>query len=583
MSPSQAQTIFEDTRRRLGRAPDATRLLQYLIEIQQRYHFIPPSAIDCLQQTLKLTRANIESVIAFYAFLDAERAYRHRIFFSNNIIDRWAGSASLMARLKTALADEDVSIELTACTGLSDQAPALLIDGWAIGRLDQHRIDKIAALIQSQTPLTEWPGDLFQIDDFIRRRDRQLQLASDRGDALKQAFKLGSAGCLQQIRDAGLRGRGGAGFATAAKWTFCRDAKPRERYIVCNADEGEPGTFKDRMLLRHYADAVIEGMTIAAFCVSASRGFIYLRGEYRFLLQHLQAALKRRREEGLLGKHILGQRGFDFDIDIHLGAGAYICGEESALIESLEGKRGIPRIRPPFPVTHGYRGKPTVVNNVETFWSVERILQKGAEWFSAIGVEQSRGSRLLSISGDCEAPGIYEYPFGVSLTQILQDCGAKNAQAVQMAGAAGNTVFAGDFDRCLSFEDLATGGSFMVVGAQRKLLDMLQNFAWFFRHESCGFCTPCRVGNQLLVDVLARFNHGVATRHDLRQLSDIARLMRQTSFCGLGVSAPTALLDVLAQAPQVFENAMASQSDNPQFDVAAATQDYRAIIEKEPV
>ncbi len=582
MSPEQAQTIFEDTRQRFAGAADDTRLLQYLVDIQHRYHFIPPPAIEALQQILHLTRAQIESVIDFYSFLHSDQAIRYRILFSNNITDRWAGSAAMMQRLTVALHGcEDAGIALTACSGLCDQGPSMLINGRAIGRLTPSRIDDIAALILSGVELEDWPESLFMIDNVIQRSDRQLALSCQPAAALRRAIELGPDLILQTLNESGLRGRGGAGFATATKWSLCRQASADQRFIVCNADEGEPGTFKDRLLLAQYADSVIEGMTIAALTVSARRGFIYLRGEYRFLLEPLQADLQRRREQGLLGSAILGQAGFDFDIEIHLGAGAYICGEESALIESLEGKRGIPRIRPPFPVTHGYLGQPTIVNNVETLFSVERILQKGAKWFSEIGTEQSRSSRLISISGDCEEPGVYEYPFGVSLRQIVQDCGGSDAQAVQMAGAAGTTVLARDFDRCLSFEDLATGGSFMVIGKQRSLLDMLQNFAWFFRHESCGFCTPCRIGNHLLPELLQRFAEAQATGHDLRQLKDIAETMHRSSFCGLGSSAPTALSDALEQSPEIFTAGMASSSDNPAFDLSAATREYRTITETE--
>ncbi|MCK4709378.1 MAG: NADP oxidoreductase, partial [Gammaproteobacteria bacterium] len=339
----------------------------------------------------------------------------------------------------------------------------------------------------------------------------------------------------------GLRGRGGAGFETAKKWRYCRESKDAERYVVCNADEGEPGTFKDRILLTSSAHSVIEGMTVCAYVIGAQKGFIYLRGEYLYLLEHLKEVLIQRRQSGLLGQQIKGKKNFNFDIEIHLGAGAYICGEESALIESLEGKRGIPRIRPPFPVNEGYKNKPTVVNNVETFWSVSRILLKGADWFKQAGTEESTGTRLLSISGDCARPGIYEYPFGITLNKILTDCGGSEAQAVQMAGAAGTMVLAKDFDRKMSFEDLSTGGSFMVIGPQRNLMDVLQNFADFFKHESCGFCTPCRVGTVQIADIIQRFSKGQGCHADIAHLQEVSKLMMISSFCGLGCSAPTSI------------------------------------------
>jgi len=346
---------------------------------------------------------------------------------------------------------------------------------------------------------------------------------------------------------------------------------------VCNADEGEPGTFKDRVLLSTDAHSVIEGMTICAAVIGATKGLIYLRGEYLYLVDKLNEVLQKRRTEGLLGQNILGQQGFNFDIEIHLGAGAYICGEESALLESLEGKRGIPRVRPPFPVVEGYKNKPTVVNNVETFWSVSRIIENGSDWFTQQGTPQSTGTRLLSISGDCERPGIYEYPFGVSLTEILQDCGGSDAQAVQMAGAAGTTVLPIDFDRTMSCEDLSTGGSFMVLGPQRNLMDLLENFAEFFKHESCGFCTPCRVGTTVVADVIHRFKNGQGCEQDLKQLREVCGLMNISCFCGLGCSVPTVFLDALNQNSQMFKDLMKTDSSTPCFNLEESVSEFKQI------
>jgi [NiFe] hydrogenase diaphorase moiety large subunit len=246
------------------------------------------------------------------------------------------------------------------------------------------------------------------------------------------------------------------------------------------------------------ADVVFEGMTLAAWAVGARQGFIYLRGEYRYLLEPLREALDLRRAENLLGRGIQGVAGFDFDIEIHLGAGAYVCGEETALLESLEGKRGTPRIRPPFPVTHGYLGRPTVVNNVETLAKTCLIALCGGEAFAATGTAQSTGTKLLSISGDCAHPGIYEYPFGVPIERVLEDCGASDIQAVQVGGAAGITLASYEFHRRIAFEDVPTAGAFMVFDSSRDLFEVARNFVDFFAHESCGFCTPCRVGTALL-------------------------------------------------------------------------------------
>ncbi|MGB5833546.1 MAG: NADH-ubiquinone oxidoreductase-F iron-sulfur binding region domain-containing protein, partial [Thiohalocapsa sp.] len=382
---------------------------------------------------------------------------------------------------------------------------------------------------------------------------------------------------LAEIERAGLRGRGGAGFTTALKWRFCREADNPDKVIVCNADEGEPGTFKDRVLLTSYADLVIKGMTLCAGIVGARTGFLYLRGEYRYLVEHLESVLQRRREQGLLGRAIRGRSGFDFDIQIHLGAGAYICGEESALIESLEGKRGVTRKRPPFPVTEGYLDRPTVVNNVETFLAAARIAEHGGYWFRSEGTDQSAGSKILSVSGDCARPGVYEVPFGTSVAKVLADCGAERTQAVQVSGAAGATLAADEFDRVLAFEDLPTAGSFMVFDQRRDMLDMVRNFADFFVHESCGFCTPCRVGGKLLRDLVEKVAVGQGSRHDLQEMRQIADVMRRASHCGLGHTAPNHVLNTLDKFPDIYASRLASAAYSPAFDLDAALSEARAL------
>ncbi len=263
-----------------------------------------------------------------------------------------------------------------------------------------------------------------------------------------------------------LKGRGGAGFPTGTKWNLAAAAQVHDggaKYVVCNADEGEPGTFKDRVLLLEYADLVFEGMTIAARAIGATKGILYLRGEYVYMRPHLEDVLARRRRDGQLGTDILGTAGFDFDIEIRMGAGAYVCGEETALIESLEGHRGEPRNRPPFPVNTGFLGQPTVVNNVETLASVSAILAKGAAWFKAIGTEKSAGFKLFSVSGDCAAPGVYEFPLGITVAELLEKVGGAGAKAVQIGGASGTCVPATEFGRRIAFEDVATGGSIIVL------------------------------------------------------------------------------------------------------------------------
>ncbi len=576
-------TFINEITAKSGNRPDY--LLQTLYEIQQQYSCISDQAVKLLADKLSLTESYIHGVVGFYSFLHNTPRGTFDILISDSITDHMLGSRELLDSLCQKLGvvpgqprtDGRVSVDTTSCTGMCEQGPAMLVNGWTITRLDPGRIESIAELIEADTPVAQWPQEFFLVEDNIQRSDILLSDDTADGDALRALIAQGDEATLQQIESSGLRGRGGAGFRTGMKWRFCKQADADQHYVVCNADEGEPGTFKDRVLLNSYADKVFEGMTLCAGIIGATKGYLYLRAEYRFLRAPLERVLQKRRDAGLLGTNILGKQGFDFDIEIHMGAGAYICGEESSLIESLEGKRGIPRKRPPFPVTHGYLNKPTVVNNVETFMAAALIAIHGASWFRSVGTEESSGTKLLSISGDCEKPGIYEYPFGASIQHILQDCGASNAQAVQVAGAAGVTLPAEEFERRIAFEDVSTGGSFMVFDQQRDLLDMVRNFAHFFVHESCGFCTPCRVGSSLMKDLVDKVYAGHAGQYDLDEMHDIGALMRASSHCGLGTTAPNPMLDTLNKFPQIYSKRLKHSSYEPAFDLDAALQDARDI------
>ncbi|GJL74493.1 MAG: NADH dehydrogenase [Nitrosomonas sp.] len=480
-----------------------------------------------------------------------------------------------------ARADGRVSVGETSCIGMCDHGASMLINGVPLVGLNVEKIAQITHLVSEHQPLSCWPVEWFQVENNIHKRDVLLNEQIQPGSSLKKALAGDSQLTLDVILHSGLRGRGGAGFDAGKKWRFCREAEGEAHYVVCNADEGEPGTFKDRVLLQSYADALFEGMTICAYVIGARKGFVYLRGEYRYLLNHLQNILKRRYEQSLLGTSILGQTEFSFDIEIVVGAGAYICGEESALIESLEGKPGIPRIRPPFPVTHGYLGQPTVVNNVETLIAAAYIAYHGSDWFKAMGTEQSTGSKILSVSGDCRTPGVYEYTHGVSVQQVLNDCGANNAQAVQIGGPAGALVAKKDFARQISFEDLPTGGSFLVFGAHRNLLSVNQNFARFFAHESCGFCTPCRVGTRLLENSFQKIADGRATRRDIQEIKQLSALVKRYSHCGLGHTAANHILDSLQDFPEVFEEKLVQTPFTPSINLDAALEDARQITRRD--
>jgi [NiFe] hydrogenase diaphorase moiety large subunit len=560
-------------------------LLQILREAQEYFGYINADALSYLSQQLSLPRADIAGVVGFYAFLSDQPQGEYRVLFSDNITDRMLGSVDLMTQFCAQLwveagkVSEDglLSVATTSCTGLCDQGPAMLVNQIAINRLTPERITAIVELIRERVPVSAWPASFFAIEDNIQRKDLLLNGEFQSGSALAALLQRGADATLQEIHASKLRGRGGAGFSTGKKWEFCRDAQGDAHYVVCNADEGEPGTFKDRVLLNRYADQVFEGMTLCARVIGAKLGFLYLRGEYRYLLEQLQTVLQHRRSQNLLGKSILGQEDFDFDIEIHLGAGAYVCGEESALIESLEGKRGTPRNRPPFPVTNGYLNQPTVVNNVETFAAASLIAVKGGEWYASIGTAVSSGTKILSVSGDCARPGVYEYPFGVTVAQVLADCGAQETQAVQVSGASGICLAPAEFNRQIAFEDIPTAGALMVFDQRRDMFEVARNFVHFFAHESCGFCTPCRVGTSLLANMMDKLALGHGSPYDFAEIEKLNGLLQSTSHCGLGHAACNPVLDTIAKFRPAYQKRLIHHDFVPAFDLDHALLQARQM------
>ncbi len=578
------ENLFQDVRQRLNNHYDSEKLLllQVLQLANQKGMQFTTDFFSSLSERLSLPATEIKGIASFYSFLDKPRNTQYDIRISDNITDQFQNNAYVINTLQEKYADNPkVNIATTSCIGMNDQGPAMLVNGYTIPNLGPGTLEHVFSLIDDNIPLTSWPSELFTVADNIQRKDILLNDVSGNGTSLNKLTNAEPDEILSIIQNSGLSGRGGAGFSTASKWRLCKQAETENKHVICNADEGEPGTFKDRVLLNSYANQFIEGMTLCAGIVGASQGYIYLRAEYLFLLPKLNAVLQKRRDDNLLGNNILGKKGFDFDIDIHLGAGAYICGEESALIESLEGKRGIPRNRPPFPVTQGYINQPTIVNNVETFLAAAGIVEHGADWFKNTGTEKSPGTKLLSISGDCKKPGVYEFPFGTSIKDILSACGASDTQAVQVAGAAGHMVAPDEFDHAISFEDYATAGSFMVYDHSRDLFQVIKNFADFFKHESCGFCTPCRVGTSLQSDLVEKLVEGNASSYDINEIKSIAKLMQTTSHCGLGATASTAILDLIEKFPQLLEKRLKHLDYTPAFNLDAALEQSRQITGRE--
>lgn len=549
--------------------PASDTALQVLVLVLHHAGHLNDALLERIRRLCGLALPELRALRSFYSFLDQQVPCRYRILVSTNIIDEYQGAQKSLEYLQQHFRlQPDVVIKPTSCTGFSDLAPGALINGIPITRFTPERARQVAALIDSGHPFAQWPAELFDYQTRVYQKDILLNLALPPGAAITAARQLAPAAVIEGLRLAGLRGRGGAGFPTWQKWSTAAAINAKQKYVVCNADEGEPGTFKDRILLAQHFDAVIEGMLICAHAVGANAGVIYLRGEYAWLRDALQARVEIYRRAGLLTIASAANQHSNFDFQIHLGAGAYVCGEESALLESLEGKRGIPRIRPPFPAQQGYQGAPTVVNNVETFCAVSWIALHSPQAFAALGNPSSTGTKLHSVAGDCAKPGIYELPLGVSVATLLSLCDAKDTFAVQVGGPSGRLLFEDQFNTPIDFSHVSSGGSFMVFSRHRRALDILRNFARFFAHESCGFCTPCRAGTQTIAKILDQIHDGVCPPQAERDLRELADLLRITSHCGLGQTAASALTDVMTHYPQ----ALATPAGLPASAVFLRTQ-----------
>jgi [NiFe] hydrogenase diaphorase moiety large subunit len=582
---------------------DRTRLLDMLLAAQRRLGHVDDPTIDAIAAGLGIPRVEVAEVVSFYSFLTNEPRGRVVIRLCDDVPDRMAGMERVAEGLEEELGirfgqttpDGLFSLEYTSCIGMSDQAPAALFNDVVVPGLGPGTARRMVREIGRQGDVTDLRrllvrdyGDGQNAHDLVRsavknnlRRAGEVVFApAETGAALGKALAMSPAEVIREAKTARLRGRGGAGFPTGMKWEFARAAGDGERWLVANADEGEPGTFKDRVVLTERADLLFEGMTIAGYAIGARHGLLYLRGEYAYLRDYLEHLLAERRARGLLGERLGGREAFGFDIRIQLGAGAYVCGEETALLSSCEGRRGDPRNRPPFPAQHGYLGRPTVVNNVETLCCVPRILERGSGWFASIGSRQSTGTKLLSVSGDCTRRGVFEVPFGTRLREVLEACGADEPKAVQVGGPSGQMVGTADFDRAICFDDLPTGGALVVFGPGRDPLEIAARYLDFFVHESCGYCTPCRVGSTLLRNQLARIRAGHGQAGDLEALERLAGTVRTASRCGLGQSAPNPVLSTLRSFRAAYEALLRSPDAGgrrPDFDLGERLAEAAAL------
>ena len=353
---------------------------------------------------------------------------------------------------------------------------------------------------------------------------------------------------IGEVKVSGLRGRGGAGFPSGLKWELARKASGDKKYVICNADEGEVGTFKDRYIMEGDPFTLVEAMAIAGYAIGSNRGYIYLRGEYHYLIDLLANAISQAKEMGFL-EHL--------DIDIYEGAGGYVCGEESALMDSVEGKRGEVRYRPPFPPTKGLWGKPTIIDNVETLMNIPQIILHGAKWFNQLGTERSKGTKVFSVSGDVKRPGVYELVLGSHLGELVEGLAlAEKVKMVQVGGATGRVIPYEMIDTPLAFETILGAGAITVFDESRDIIDIVFRTMEFLAEESCGKCTPCREGTEVMLEILGRFSHGEGLERDIGILQELSSVMMLSSLCGLGQAAPNPVMDSLQYFRSAYDNRM---------------------------
>jgi [NiFe] hydrogenase diaphorase moiety large subunit len=574
---------------------DKTRLMDILIAIQAEFGYISPEIISHIASDLDMSEIDVEQTISFYHFFSMKPTGKFSIYLNNSAVSNMMGRAEVAASFEKETGikfgevtpDGLIGLIETSCIGMNDQEPAAIINNHIFTRLTSFRVKEIIRDIKEGKKVEDMYsasyGDGSNRDDLIRsvvsNNIRKIGPVLDPnykiGLAIKKIIEMTPEQVISEIKHSNIRGRGGAGFPTGMKWEFCRNAPGEKKYIFCNADEGEPGTFKDRVILTELPRLLFEGMVIAGYAVGAAEGILYLRYEYKYLESYLEQILEGARAKKYLGKNILDKDKFDFDIRIQFGAGAYVCGEESALIESAEGKRGEPRDRPPFPVEKGYLEMPTVVNNVETLCAAVKVILNGGDWYRSFGTSESTGTKLLSISGDCRYPGVYEVEWGFSVNDILEMVGkSENVQAVQVGGPSGSLISPDEFERILGYEDLATGGSLIIIGEQRDLLnDIVMNFTDFFIEESCGSCSTCRILPTVMRNKLQKILDARGVSKDINDMIEWGRILK-ASRCGLGQTAANPILTSIKNFRHLYESKVQKNKDfDSGFDLMNAVKE----------
>ena len=525
--------------------------------------------LTCIQQNIK-----------------KERKYRKEVIVCGGTGCLSSGNDRILENLKKKIKDlgkeEEIRIVKTGCVGFCEKGPIVKIlpDNTFYAEVTPDDVDEIInkdlmenGIVEKllyKNPLTkETVRDSDEIDFYKKQKKIALRNCGvidpedindyflyDGYKALDKAVKMTRQEVVNIIKDSGLRGRGGGGFSTGLKWQFALDNESDEKYVVCNADEGDPGAFMDRAILEGDPHSIVEAMTICGYAIGASKGLVYIRAEYPLAVKILQKAIKDAQERGLLGKNILDS-GFDFDIEIKYGAGAFVCGEETALIHSMEGKRGEPTTKPPFPAESGYWGKPTNVNNVETLANIPFIINDKDGIFKNMGTERSTGTKVFALAGKINNIGLIEVPMGTTLREVIYDIGGgikdgKAFKAVQTGGPSGGCLTVKDLDTPIDFDTLKEKGSMMgsggmiVMDEDDCMVSVSKFYLDFTVDESCGKCTPCRIGNLRLLEILEKITSGNGTEEDLDKLSELAHVIKDTSLCGLGQTAPNPVLSTLS-------------------------------------
>ncbi len=550
-----------------------TALLPALHAAQEIYGYLPQAVAAEIGRILDVPLADIYGVIDFYSMFYRDAVGKTVIQVCDDPACGLAGSDVVLESVCRHLgvapheisADGRYTVERAPCLGLCEHAPAVLVGNTAVGSARPDDVDGWLAG-NGDVPHSLVYGSQRRLTvNCSRQRPTSLgeYLAGGGYSALKKALHMPAEAVIAEVKASGLVGRGGAAFPTGLKWEGASNAVAQPKYIVCNADESEPGTFKDRVLMEEDPHRIIEGLVIGGYSIGAYKGYIFVRGEYPAAYRAFEQALDEARKAGYIGSDILGS-GYAFEVELRRGAGAYICGEETALFEAIEGKRGFPRVKPPFPTTHGLFGKPTVINNVETLCNVPYVMLSGAAEYRLLGTAKSPGTKLFCVSGDVARPGVYEVPFGVTLRNLLEEQagGIRHGyalQAVLFGGAAGAFATPAQLDVRMTFEDLRLAGLplgsgvVMVFDERRDLRDVLRRLARFFAHESCGKCYPCQLGTQRQLEILERVSHGETLADDVERLTDVGWTMSDASLCGLGQTAASAVLSAMQLWPALFE------------------------------